>query len=1094
MRLHTASALFLFWVFCAPALVHCQQQRIACGRRKIKTEYLIQHGKDVQAGDWPWHAAIFYRMNGSLSYKCGGSIIDENTILTAAHCVLANRGIVAPAEISVHVGRSHLQEESDHIQEHAVKDIMVHSEFSRNSIAHDIALVRLASNITMTKFVQPVCVWTMEDGDKQLIIGKNGSIVGFGLTEDDVVSDQLKQAWIGVVDPMTCIENDRGVFATHLTSEMFCGGGQPGVSACNGDSGGGMFFEIGSKWFVRGIVSFTPKRENTDLCDGSKFTAFTDVAKYLGWMEQHVDPRVLSEVEIEEALEVDYEEKLRLFNFTTCGIKSQTITSNGWLWNLPWVGAVMVRKPSKNGLELECLVTLISEWYAVGPAHCFRDNENIRWIRFGGLINFNETRCNNNFDDTSENSTTICTYPTQILDIERVTLHPNYGSNNFVDNIALIELSSPADTTQPNVNPICLPVIPELRSNHTTNFTVASYSKVKITYVSHRMEYVESADCFKTYEEEGLTLTLENKRICARRAAVDAEPCNMLISGEPLQELRTIGQSERYFLRGFNLFNHRCILRRPSVYNNVNAYLDWMLYNMRYIEPDTEESEWNTFQQTPDNEMSRLDCSEFFKEFEIKNIIVHPSFSNPNHNIALIELLQPADLAHPYISPICLPFSDIQEGRKPLELTVMLTNFYETETRNLRKLLPATCQEQLVLKGYLNDHTNIPLCASDAGNSSKKISTFFSGAPLQTVIQIDRQKRHILSGLNVIEDVDNDLFPNLFFFTDTSLYLTWILNNIHYKDSNSTPNEMSLGEKPTDGLVNLLPVRNKATRMRPDINNCGIVSQRDIAPEAVAPWIGYVSSDAPIFATTECVVTLISEWYAVGPASCLNDDDKERKVNFGPVFLAFSNCSEGIASDCDPRIQSIPVQTIIVHPQYDRLNYSNDVGLVQFGKPADISEPYVKPICLPIMDEVRSYAKSDIAQLYYNDHTYTYIMSDKEKDVQKYVGSAECQKRWKGMAIVIDSDNICILRSITPDGNCFVQFPGLSLQTVQIVNQTERYFLRGFIEIMPKSCSLHYPVVYTDVDVYIDWILDTIDRQSRVSGTQFDLTERLVFL
>ena len=267
----------------------------------------------------------------------------------------------------VHVGQINLKEASEYTQTLGAREIILHPGFSRNSIINDIALIKLSSNITMTKYVQPVCLWTM-DSKKELIVGKNGTIVGFGLNEQDVVSERLKQALIGVADALTCIASDRSVFGTHLTSDMFCGKGQKGVSACNGDSGGGMFFEVGGKWFVRGLVSFTPLRGNTTLCDPLKYTAYTDVAKHLEWIKQYIDQRVLSFES--DVLDIDYEEKLRLFNFQTCGVKSSTVHPGGSNWTLPWLG--FVRAP--NEYKTRCVVTLISDWYAVGPAHCFEND------------------------------------------------------------------------------------------------------------------------------------------------------------------------------------------------------------------------------------------------------------------------------------------------------------------------------------------------------------------------------------------------------------------------------------------------------------------------------------------------------------------------------------------------------------------------------------------------------------------------------------------------------------------------------------------------------------------------------------------------
>ena len=59
-----------------------------------------------------------------------------------------------------------------------------------------------------------------------------------------------------------------------------------------------------------------------------------------------------------------------LFNFQTCGVKSSTVHPGGSNWTLPWLG--FVRAP--NEYKTRCVVTLISDWYAVGPAHCFEND------------------------------------------------------------------------------------------------------------------------------------------------------------------------------------------------------------------------------------------------------------------------------------------------------------------------------------------------------------------------------------------------------------------------------------------------------------------------------------------------------------------------------------------------------------------------------------------------------------------------------------------------------------------------------------------------------------------------------------------------
>ncbi|XP_041782159.1 uncharacterized protein LOC121598876 isoform X2 [Anopheles merus] len=462
----------------------------------------------------------------------------------------------------------------------------------------------------MNKYVQPVCLWTM-DSNQEMIVGKNGTIVGFGLNEQDVVSDQLKQALIGVIDPLTCIASDRAAFGPVLTSDMFCGKGQMGVGACNGDSGGGMFFEVGGKWFVRGLVSFTPLRGNTGLCDPLKYTAYTDVAKYLEWIKKYIDQRVLSFES--DVLDIDYEEKLRLFNFKTCGVISAIDAIDGTTkWKLPWLGFVT----PQNTNEYRCVVTLISEWYAVGPAHCFRNDGDEAFIILDVGNVYPNSSC---IVSSAPHATAItCVHRPHKRPIRRIIVHPNFSPSNIEDNIALIKLLAPADTTLPYVKPICLSVTAELRTNAKTNLHVATDSTTDEHYYKNMpVRYLESAECMKQYTKQNITLNLGNNRLCAEIASKqDEQNCNALIEGSPLQEMKMVGGKEQYFLRGFELHGRACDFESASpMYINIERYIDWILYNMKYnvleeldgnsavnILQKTLRKEWSMLQQQPGKE------------------------------------------------------------------------------------------------------------------------------------------------------------------------------------------------------------------------------------------------------------------------------------------------------------------------------------------------------------------------------------------------------------------------------------------------------------------------------------------------------------
>uniref|UniRef100_A0A182T8I2 Peptidase S1 domain-containing protein n=1 Tax=Anopheles maculatus TaxID=74869 RepID=A0A182T8I2_9DIPT len=450
-------------------------------------------------------------------------ILIREVSLEAAHCVFIANKLIPANQISVRVGSIRLTDPSEYEQVHKVREVIVHPGFKARRFVHDIALIKLATNITMTKFVQPVCLWTM-DSNQELIVGRNGTVLGFGLTEQDRVSENLKQAAVGVVDTLTCIANDRAAFGTQLTPEMFCGGGQEGVSACNGDSGGGLFLENEGKWFVRGIVSFIPTHKKTGLCDTSKYTAFTDVAKYMGWIEQYINPNVL--VFDTDDYDVDYEEKLPLVDLSTCGVSSTTFLADKLRSTTPWLGNVVVYPTFYS----RCAVTLISQWYAVGPARCFENSGSELRIRLGDYKDTKNSTC---FD---RDGTTVCNTPPQTLQIHRIIIHPRYSRKQFTDNIALIELLTPVDTTQPNARPICLPIVKELYTNKTTDLSVVNFSYSNQSFEGKAINYVNESYCQAAYSEEGLTLSLKEKRICGVLSDQDQVDCVPLKSGMALQE------------------------------------------------------------------------------------------------------------------------------------------------------------------------------------------------------------------------------------------------------------------------------------------------------------------------------------------------------------------------------------------------------------------------------------------------------------------------------------------------------------------------------------------------------------------------------
>uniref|UniRef100_A0A8W7PIN2 Peptidase S1 domain-containing protein n=1 Tax=Anopheles coluzzii TaxID=1518534 RepID=A0A8W7PIN2_ANOCL len=589
------------------------------------------------------------------------------------------------------------------------------------------------------------------DSNQELIVGRNGTIVGFGVNEQDVVSEQLKQALIGVVDPFSCIADDRGVFGTHLTSDMFCGKGQKGVSACNGDSGGGMFFEIGGKWFVRGLVSFTPL--GTEQCDSLKNTAYTDVAKYLDWIKPYIDQRVLSYDS--DVLNIDYVEKLRLFNFQTCGIKSSSYVKNA---GAPLQEMKMLNGTERyflRGVELHGLVCDLQ-----APAIYFDAEAYLDWI----LYNMRE-----NVLDTMDVFETVTT--NQTLEVEWSKLQQ-----------------------QPGKEPL-----------HLFNMDTCGLA----------------TDGLEIYKES------------------TALPWNGIImndanfTGEvPSTRSMVVLISEWYALAP-----------RRSIENDVA----WRYIMLGVQLNDCITSQCKTHQVV-----------------EIRNIILPPP-NHPRQTFALIELLEPANLMNPYIRPICLPLMDQLHHHNPTEVGISINLGVVTVNKKLAVIDNPSCKHGLRQESYFIDfNEDSRQCAIEMAIEYKQMPVpSVLGSPLMMPVRYGESTHYFLYGMdnNVPGEYNRSIFGPYLFDTVQSADLEWVVENVREHERPA-----SLPSTLTNGRVNLKPVQQASKSSLFNFNTCGKSSSN-----FPMPWVGKRLSNAPFFNESSCLVTLISDWYVVGPADCFEE-------------------------------------------------------------------------------------------------------------------------------------------------------------------------------------------------------------------------------
>ncbi|CAH0385796.1 unnamed protein product [Bemisia tabaci] len=253
---------------------------------------LVTYGQTTARGQWPWHVALYKTDGINLTYICGGSLIAKNIVVTAAHCV-TKKPLDRPVDantIVIYLGKYHLQQYSDDggIQIKQVLEIVPFTTYNSSNYLGDIALLKMTSNIEYTSFVRPVCMWDPRVSELSSVIDKEGTVIGWGYDEHDKASEELKMAKMPVVSQETCIYSNRPFFSQFTSNKTFCAGFRNGTSVCNGDSGGGMVFPRGNTWHLRGIVSISVAHSGLRKCDTKHYIVFTDVAKYLDWINNYV--------------------------------------------------------------------------------------------------------------------------------------------------------------------------------------------------------------------------------------------------------------------------------------------------------------------------------------------------------------------------------------------------------------------------------------------------------------------------------------------------------------------------------------------------------------------------------------------------------------------------------------------------------------------------------------------------------------------------------------------------------------------------------------------------------------------------------------
>jgi trypsin len=218
----TVLSLFVIAASATPSVRHRYElnaMRLNANREPSRNGRIVG-GVDSRIEDFPYQISL--RFNGR--HTCGGSILNENTVLSAAHCTSRRNH----ANFQVLAGYTN----NTHGTAIVVSQVIEHPEYDDWTLENDVVVLKLAENIVFDDRRRPLALPTP---NFQVAAGRPANITGWGALLFRGAAPQILQSvQVPVLSNAECqrIYDEEEILSTHICA------GEEGRDACQGDSGG----------------------------------------------------------------------------------------------------------------------------------------------------------------------------------------------------------------------------------------------------------------------------------------------------------------------------------------------------------------------------------------------------------------------------------------------------------------------------------------------------------------------------------------------------------------------------------------------------------------------------------------------------------------------------------------------------------------------------------------------------------------------------------------------------------------------------------------------------------------------------------------